>query len=110
MRRGLSLALLLSGCATVGRDFGSTDLGWIKPGETAKQDVLARLGDPFRVGMDAGDQTWTYGYYKYRLIGASNAKDLLFRFDGTGRVKAYTLNTTFQEEKEALDPAVKPAP
>ena len=51
--------------------------------------------------------TWTYGYYRYRLFGASNAKDLVIRFDDAGTVKSYTLNTTFPQEKAALDPAVR---
>ena len=110
MSRALAVAVLaaLAGCATIGHDFSVADLGWIKPGETAKPDIMSKLGDPFRVGSDAGDPTWTYGFYKYRLIGSSDAKDLIIRFDAAGRVRSYTLNTTFQEEKAQLDPAVKP--
>lgn len=99
----LSMALL-SGCATIGKDFDSTKLSWLKAGETGKKDVLKELGDPFRVGSDAGDQTWTYGYYQYRVFGDSTTKDLVIRFDETGKVKSYTLNTSFPEEKEKLEP------
>ena len=100
-------APLLSGCATMGHDFDSVSLSWLKPGETGKQEILDRLGEPFRVGADAGDQTWTYGYYKYKLFGGSATKDLVIRFDPSGRVKSHTLNTSFPEEKERLDPALK---
>lgn len=98
---------ILSGCATVGKDFDSTSLSWLKAGETAKKDVLEKLGDPFRVGMDSGDKTWTYGYYKYRLIGDSATKDLVIRYSADGKVKSYTLNTSFPDEKESLEPALK---
>ncbi len=96
--------LLLAGCATVGGDFDSTGLSWLRAEETTKAQVLDRLGNPFRVGIDSGDLTWTYGFYRYRLIGQSNAKDLVIRFNPDGKVKSFTLNTTFPEEKEALDP------
>lgn len=97
-------ALLFSGCATIGKDFDSTKLSWIKAGETGKKDVIRELGDPFRVGMDAGDQTWTYGYYQYRVFGESTTKDLVIRFDQDGKVKSFTLNTSFPEEKQKLEP------
>jgi len=100
-------AVLFSGCASVGRNFDSTSLGWLKPGETDKTTILAHIGQPFRVGMDAGDQTWTYGYYKYRLFGTSVTKDLVIRFDLGEKVKSFTLNTSFPDEKERLDPALK---
>jgi len=103
-------AAVLAGCATVGKDFDSTSLSWLKAGETAKKDVLDRLGEPFRVGMDSGDQTWTYGYYKYRIIGDSSTKDLVIRYDSSGKVKNFTLNTSFPEEKRALEPELKPKP
>ena len=109
--RLLSMAIaaaILSGCATVGKDFDSTSLSWLKAGETAKKDVLTKLGDPFRVGMDSGDQTWTYGYYKYRLIGDSATKDRVIRYSADSKVKSYTLNTSFPEEKTALEPELKP--
>ncbi len=99
--------LLLAGCATIGRDFDSASLSWLKAGETTRADIQGRLGDPFRVGSDSGDPTWTYGYYKYRLIGDSATKDLVIRFAADGKVKSYTLNTSFPEEREALDPTLK---
>ena len=99
---------ILSGCATVGKDFDSTSLSWLKSGETAKKDVLEKLGEPFRVGMDSGDQTWTYGYYKYRVFGDSDTKDLVIRYSADQKVKSYTLNTSFAEDKTALEPELKP--
>jgi outer membrane protein assembly factor BamE (lipoprotein component of BamABCDE complex) len=106
----LTTLVLLSGCFSIGRDFQSSATpSWVKPGETTKAQIQAKLGDPFRVGMDAGDPTWSYGFYQYRLFGMSDNKDLVFRFDPAGKVKTYTLNTTYPEEQEQLDPSLKPA-
>lgn len=100
-------AVLLAGCITVGRPFEATELQWLKAGETGKAEVLARLGTPFRIGVDAGDPTWTYGYYRYRVIGETTTKDLVIRWAPDGRVKSFTLNTSFPEERETLEPALR---
>jgi len=112
MRRIGQLALVvlgLSGCVTLGRDFTTTDLAWLKPGETAKAAVLEKLGNPFRVGVDAGDPTWTYGYYRWNAFSDSQTKDLVIRWAPDGRVKTFTLNTSLPEEKSALEPSLKKA-
>lgn len=69
--------------------------------------MLENLGEPFRVGVDGGDPSWTYGYYRLSLFGGTLTKDLVIRFDASGRVKNWTLNTGFPEEKRALEPALK---
>ena len=97
-------------CATIGKNFDATQLAWLKGGETTKADVLAKLGQPWRVGSDQGDQTWTYGYYEYRAFGDSNSKDLVLRFGADGKLKSYTLNTSFTSERDTLDPTVKAPP
>lgn len=108
LRTSLLLLLVgLAGCATLGHDFNATDTGWIKPGETDKTTLLSKLGDPLRVGVDAGEPTWTYGYYKYSLFSESVTKDLVIRFGPDGKVKSFTLNSSFPEDKPVLDPALK---
>ena len=104
----LALALVVPlGCATIGKNYDSTQLTWLKTNETTKADVLKSMGQPWRVGMDAGDQTWTYSYYEYRAFGESNSKDLVLHFTPEGKVKSFTLNTSFPEERAKLDPTVK---
>ena len=103
---GLALASVLA-CATIGRNFDATGLAWLKQGETTKADVLQHMGTPWRVGTDAGDLTWTYGYYEYRACGDSNSKDLVIHFFPDGKVKSYTLNTSFPQEREKLDSTLK---
>ncbi len=101
----LALGISLS-CATVGKNFDATNLSWLKNGETTKAEVLERMGPPWRVGTDAGDPTWTYGYYQYRVFGDSNSKDLVIHFFPDGRVKSHTMNTSFPKEREKLEPSL----
>ena len=100
------LAFLLLACATVGRNFDATDASWVKEDVTTKDQVLERMGPPWRVGIDAGDLTWTYGYYEYRAFGDSNSKDLAIHFHPDGKMKSFTLATSFPKERGTLDPAV----
>ena len=56
------------------------------------------LGQPWRTGLEDGTPTWTYGYYKYNLIGESQTRDLVVRFDERGIVRSYTFNSTYPED------------
>ena len=88
------------GCISVGRHFSSDDLSWIIKDQTTKDDIYDELGEPFRTGVDSGKLTWTYGYYKYHLIGSTYTKDLIIYFNKEGTVHSYVFNTSFPEEKE----------
>jgi len=96
-----ALILMASyGCISVGTSFNSDDLSWIMKDQTTKDDIYDELGEPFRVGSDAGKLTWTYGYYKYNLFSSTRTKDLVIYFNKDGTVHSYTFNTSFPEEKE----------
>jgi outer membrane protein assembly factor BamE (lipoprotein component of BamABCDE complex) len=88
------LVSFLSSCATVGRDFPESRVAEIRIGKTTQDDVLKMFGSPWRVGIEDGLTTWTYGKYRYRLIGETNTKDLVIRFDAKNIVVSYTFNTT----------------
>lgn len=96
----LSLLLLavtvggLSGCATVGKDFPASRVVELKIGETTQNEVRAMFGQPWRMGMEDGRHTWTYGKYKYSLFGPAETEDLVIRFDTNGTVRSYTFNTS----------------
>ena len=92
------LWLLPSGCATVGRDFPMDHVSDIHIGETTQAEILATFGTPWRVGEEDGNRTWTYGKYRYRLLGRPSTTDLVVRFDGNGVVKSYSFSTTEHEE------------
>lgn len=96
-----ALMLAVCGCMTVGRNFPSGEFSWIVKGKTTQEGVHKRLGEPFRVGVESGTATWTYGYYKYRLGGETRTKDLVIYFNKDGTVSSYSFNTSFPDEKAA---------
>ena len=63
-------------------------------GQTTQQQVKELFGDPWRVGVEDGRPTWTYGRYRYKLFGETQTKDLVVRFDEQNRVHSYTFSTT----------------
>jgi len=81
-------------CATVGHEFPVDAVNQIRLGETTKEDINKIFGSPWRTGLDDGNKTWTYGYYKYRLFGETTTRDLVIRFDSNGVVSSYTFNTS----------------
>lgn len=94
---GLITALTLfmsSGCARVGQDFNANKVTLIKIGETTQDDIIKMFGQPWRKGMQNGVVMWTYGRYTYRVIGETDTKDLVIKFDNDKKVISYTFNTT----------------
>lgn len=68
----------------------------IKIGATTQADIQTMFGPPWRVGIEDGKTTWTYGKYGYSLFSQNTAKDLVVRFDNRGIVSSYSYNTTEQ--------------
>lgn len=95
----LAASFVLPACMTVGANFPSEDFSWIVKGETTRADAQRILGEPFRVGVDSGQPTWTYGYYRYRLVGPTYTKDLVLYFNRDGTVSSFSFNTSFPEGK-----------
>jgi|SRR5687767_11603452 outer membrane protein assembly factor BamE (lipoprotein component of BamABCDE complex) len=61
------LAITLTACATtLGRNFDDTYAQQIKPGQTTKAEIRARLGRPPLVRGSKDEETWTYAYYAGR--------------------------------------------
>lgn len=83
-----------SGCANIGSDFPDQRVQELEIGETTQQEVRNTFGEPWRVGYEDGMRTWTYGKYRYSLLGASSTKDLVIRFNKDNVVKSYSFNTT----------------
>jgi hypothetical protein len=94
----LCLLLFLSACATVGRDFPASRVPEIQIGKTTQAEIKAMFGTPWRVGMEDGMRTWTYGKYFYSAFSPASTKDLVIRFDANNIVKSYTFNTTDASE------------
>ena len=101
-RRGavglLCLGLLLGSCVTIGREFPVSRVQEIRIGETTQSDVEALFGAPWRVGIEDGQRTWTYGKYRYKLFGDASTQDLVVRFDENEVVVSYSFNTTEHNE------------
>lgn len=90
--------LFLSNCATVGKPFEFKGPSSIINGQTTQSNIIALYGNPFRVGYDNGDLKWTYGYYKYKLIGETETKDLNITFDKKNVVSGYTYSSSVPDE------------
>ncbi|MDD5157695.1 hypothetical protein [Sulfurimonas sp.] len=90
--------LTFSGCARIGNDFNSHRVEQIKVDETSQSDIVLMFGQPWRKGMENGITMWTYGRYTYRLIGETDTKDLVIKFNKDGKVSSYTFNSTVNEK------------
>ena len=85
-----------SGCATVnvGYDFPDDQVKNIQLGKTSKEEIRTIFGEPWRVGLENGQETWTYGKYRYSGLKETDAKDLVVRFTEKDIVESYTFSTT----------------
>ena len=83
-----------TGCATIGSDFNVSQVPNIQMNKTTQKEIQEMFGPPWRVGVDDGRQTWTYGTYHYSLCKEPAATDLVIRFNAQGVVVSYTYNTT----------------
>lgn len=90
--------ILAAGCATVGRDFPAERVSDIQMGQTTQSQIRQMFGPPWRVGIEDGQRTWTYGKYRYTPFGETKTRDLVIRFDERERVVSYTFNTTEHQE------------
>ena len=97
---GLSAILILffSGCATIGQDFPASKVSEIETGMTTQDEIRTMFGSPWRIGLEDGQRTWTYGNYSYGLFVEKKAKDLVIRFDDKNVVASYTFSTTEHNE------------
>lgn len=94
----LSLLSLITACATIGREFPSSQVSLLRIGETRQAQVRSLFGAPWRVGIENGQRTWTYGHYQYSLFNQGSTEDLVVRFDSRGIVASYVFNTTKHKE------------
>jgi hypothetical protein len=93
-----ALLAVLAGCATIGHDFPVDRVSDITIGKTTQDEVHLIFGDPWRVGIEDGERTWTYGKYRYRLFGDASTTDLVVRFNARGVVSSYSFNTTEHQQ------------
>ena len=89
-----SALIFSAGCATVGHDFPADQVKEIQINKTTKEEIRAMFGEPWRVGLENGEETWSYGKYHYTMFSEKDAKDLVVRFTDDNVVESYTFNTT----------------
>jgi hypothetical protein len=99
----LLVATLSAGCisTTFGREFPSPDPRGISVGKTDKGELRRQFGEPYQVGIDSGDATWRW-FFGHRSWGTEQTKDLSVRFNGDGRVKAYSFTSNFPDDMTRL--------
>ena len=95
----IAITLLLvfsAGCASVnvGYDFPDHQVKNIQIGNTTKEDIRTIFGEPWRTGLENGQETWTYGKYNYSGTRETAAKDLVVRFTEKNIVESYTFSKT----------------
>jgi hypothetical protein len=86
----LVFCLVLSGCFSMGRDFGAAPVRQIQNNVTTQREVFAYFGEPIRKGLENGLETWTYSYQYYELGQLRDSKELHVVFNKDLTVKSYS--------------------
>ena len=94
----VALIFTVAGCFTVGHDFPVDQVSAIKIAKTTQEDIRSMFGSPWRIGMEDGQRTWTYGRYRYSAFSETETQDLVIRFNDQGKVTSFTFNTTEHQE------------
>lgn len=90
----LVAVLVLGGCVTVGEDFPVDPVSRLEMGATTRAEVREMFGAPWRMGVEDGQETWTYALYRYSAFAPARTRDLVVRFDASGVVRSYSFNST----------------
>ena len=90
------LCFLSAGCVKInaGFDFPEDQVQNIQLGKTTKEEIHKTFGEPWRIGLENGKETWTYGKYSYSGSTETSAKDLVVRFTKNDIVESYTFSKT----------------
>ena len=94
-----AVVIVSMGCLAMGRPFPITAVSMIKTGETTEADISRLFGPPWRTGIEDGDRTWTYAYYRYTVPNGAQTRDLIVRFDKNGIVSSYTFSSSYPEDQ-----------
>ncbi len=89
------LALMLCGCASVGRKLDANQVDQIKKGETTKEQVAQLVGNPDQATKDSdGVTTWLYTYSR-ATAKASNFIPIVGAFAGGFDTETQSVTVTF---------------
>jgi hypothetical protein len=87
------LAVLLSGCISYGRDFGTVPVRNIERDVTTQKEIFGWFGEPVRKGLENGYETWSYAYHYYELGQLRDSKELYIVFNKNGSVRNYSFTS-----------------
>lgn len=93
-----SIPLLLAGCISYGKEFPTPTAETIKIGVTTRAELLQLFGPPTQVGLEDGDQTWTWIHVRAGGFVQKRSKELHVKFNGRGLVKSYSYTSDVPEE------------
>lgn len=93
-----NLVLLLTGCVSVGEEFRTPTADMIKNGTTTRSELLQLFGSPTQVGIEDGNQTWTWAYVRAGAFSRTLSKELHVVFTERGIVKSYSYTSNLPEE------------
>jgi len=94
----LGMMLGIYGCATLGNNFPNDFAARMEIGKTTRMEIEKALGPPFRTGLDSGEPTATYLYYRLGLFINPTTKDLTVTYSPGGIVKKYVFNSNVGSE------------
>jgi hypothetical protein len=86
------LAVLASGCVSVGRDFPSTPVSNIQQNVTTQREIFSNFGEPYRKGLENGYETWSYFFNYWELGQLRESKELTVVFNRDNTVRGYSFN------------------
>jgi hypothetical protein len=90
----------LPACVTVGHIFPHDFASGIVIGKTTRAEVEIKLGEPFRTGLDSGNQTASYLHYHFGLFSKPVTSDLTIVYTADNKVKSYTFNSNQTPETD----------
>ena len=88
------LMLLLSGCATYGREFDMAAVDKIVIGQTTKAEVIALFGSPIGISKTSDGHTFLAYSYSHATMGGAEVQTLSIAIDRDGKVENTFTNST----------------
>lgn len=86
----LVLVIMLSGCVSYGRDFGTSPVRNIQTNVTTQKEIFGFFGEPVRKGLENGNESWTYSYHYYEFGQLRDSKELYIVFNKDTSVRSYS--------------------
>jgi hypothetical protein len=102
MRHAIPLALLLFGCATVGKEFDTTHANEVQTAVHDKQQMRAWFGEPHQVTSPLPNhpagcvERWQWTYAHSVAGGSTESQSLVVDFDAAGKVCDHAFATVQQ--------------